>query len=407
MRVLVLDEEIPYPQDSGKRIRVHALLTRMAKRHELTLLCYVRPGADDAGLQQLVEAGIEVVPVTPVRREQRGLIFYGKLVANLFSILPYVSWNYCSLRIRRQLRRLLQAKPFDLVHCEMTLLSPLLRGLPQIPSVAVAHNLEVDIWRRYESNETSAIRRMYIGLQRRRLERLETEGLGHITGLCAVSERDADWFRQRTPIPRIHVVPNGVDLAYFTPNVESEEPRTLVHAGSMDWRPNVDAITYFLEDIYPLILRQAPSLRFIVVGRNPSQPFSRFAARFSGVEVTGSVDDARPFMARGAVFVVPLRIGGGSRLKILNALAMGKAVVSTSIGAEGLEVRNGEHLLIADTPADFARSTLTLLRDTDLRRRLGAAGRALVEARYGWDAIADRLEDAWLEAASVQSGKVR
>jgi glycosyltransferase involved in cell wall biosynthesis len=372
----------------------------MAKRHEITLLAYAAPDADHHACQRITEAGVRLVSVRPVRREQRGAVFFGKLLVNLFSALPYVAWNHCSLRMQRTLDQLLRAHSFDAVHCEMTLMSPLLRTIRHVPTVSVAHNVETEIWRRYEHNELSAFRRRYIGLQRRRVEQLESRGLDHVTTLCTVSERDAAWYRQHTGVRNIHVVPNGVDLEYFQPGLEPEEPQTLVHAGAMDWRPNIDAMTFFLEAIYPSMVAASPDLRLLIVGRNPSNAFIRMAEQHRGVKVTGSVEDARPLIRRGAVFVVPLRIGGGSRLKILNALAMGKAIVSTSVGAEGLDVRDGEHLLIADTPELFVARTLELLGAPAKRQRLGTAGRALVEARYGWDAIADRLDAAWHDTVS-------
>lgn len=404
MKVLILDEELPYPQDSGKRIRVHALLTRMAKRHDLTLLAYVGRGVDDAAVANLEGHGIRIIGVRPPRREQRGGVFYLKLLANLFSPLPYSSWNYCARRMRRRLRELLDRKRFDLVHAEMTLLAPLLRGMGGIPTVGVAHNVESEIWHRYLETEASWARRRYIALQGRRVDRFEATALRRLSTLCAVTDRDAAWFRDRARVERVHVVPNGVDLGYFQPLVAPEDPATLVHVGSMDWRPNGDAVSYFLREIYPRILRRVPQARFLVVGRNPGELLIKLAARYPGAHVTGTVEDVRPYVGRGAVFVVPLRVGGGSRLKILTALAMGRAVVSTSVGAEGLEVVDGQHLLLADKPEEFADRTVALLRDPAERRRLGAAGRALVEARYGWDAIADRLEATWHEVIAASRG---
>jgi sugar transferase (PEP-CTERM/EpsH1 system associated) len=400
LKVLILDEELPYPQDSGKRIRVHALLSRMAKRHDLTLLTFVENGQDDAGVACLQEHGIRVIGVRPPGREQRGGGFYLKLLMNLFSPLPFSSWNYCPARMQRRLRALLTRERFDLIHAEITLLAPLLRGIGDVPTVAVAHNVESEIWRRYEETEGSCVRRRYIALQRRRVERIETTGLCHLTVLCTVSERDAEWFRNQTTAQQVHVVPNGVDLDYFQPCTQPEEHNTLIHAGSMDWRPNVDAVMYFLREIYPSILQRAPDVQFLIVGRNPADSVASFASRYQGVHITGTVEDTRPFVCKSGVFVVPLRVGGGSRLKILNALAMGKAVVSTSIGAEGLDVEDGKHLLLADTPETFTERTVALLRDPAKRRRLGIAGRALVEARSGWDAVAGRLEGAWNAAVA-------
>jgi polysaccharide biosynthesis protein PslH len=194
-------------------------------------------------------------------------------------------------------------------------------------------------------------------------------------------------------------IPTGVDTEYFAPDAAPEAPGQLVFTGAMDWYPNEDAILHFVDAILPLIRREAPDVRLTVVGRNPS-PSLRAAATRAGVHVTGTVDDVRPFMRAASVYVVPLRVGGGTRLKIFEALAMGKAVVSTSVGAEGLPLVAEQHFLAADDPAALAQSVLKLLRDRKARDRLGFAGRRLVEARYSWRGVARRFESELSEAVN-------
>jgi glycosyltransferase involved in cell wall biosynthesis len=206
-----------------------------------------------------------------------------------------------------------------------------------------------------------------------------------------VSVADRERLAANAPGMRDCDVPTGVDTAYFTPNGTAEEPARLVFTGSMDWHPNDDAMRWFIDAVLPRIRAAVPGVSLAIVGRKPGRPLIE-AARRAAVEVTGTVDDVREHVARAAVFVVPLRIGGGTRLKIFEALSMGKPVVSTTIGAEGLPLEEGVHLVRADGPAAFADAVVALLRDPARRRALGQAGRRLVEERYGWPQVARRFE---------------
>jgi len=232
--------------------------------------------------------------------------------------------------------------------------------------------------------------------------RYEARALRRFDGVLAVSDADRQSFARLYPdaVRRpIHVVQTGVDTDYFTPTHEPPRASHIVFTGSMDWLPNEDAMLFFCDQVLPRIRAEMPAARLSIVGRAPT-PAVRRLADAAAVRVTGRVDDVRPFMSEAAVYVVPLRIGGGTRLKIFEAMAMGKAVVSTTVGAEGLPVISGEHLLLADDPAAFARAVTTLLRDATLRARLGCAARSLVLERYDWSAVAGSMEDA-LERIAV------
>jgi glycosyltransferase involved in cell wall biosynthesis len=215
----------------------------------------------------------------------------------------------------------------------------------------------------------------------------------------AVSEADRALLSANAPGADIRAIPTGVDTAYFHPNGTAETPATLVFTGSMDWYPNEDAILYFIEAILPQVRREVPDVTLAVVGRDPSSRL-RTTGAAAGVRVTGTVEDVRPHVADAAVYVVPLRVGGGTRLKIFEALAMGKAVVSTRVGAEGLPIVSGQHFLQADEPGDFARAVVALLKDPARRRALGAAGRRLMEERYSWAQVAAEFERHCEEVAA-------
>jgi glycosyltransferase involved in cell wall biosynthesis len=187
------------------------------------------------------------------------------------------------------------------------------------------------------------------------------------------------------------VVPNGVDLEHFQPTDRPRDPTSIVFTGSIDYRPNTDAVTYFVREIFPQIIQGHPDATFMVVGMRPPEQVKSLAGR--NVIVTGQVPDVRPYLARASVVIAPLRMGSGTRLKLLGAMAMGAAVVSTTLGCEGLAVRGGEHLLVADQPHLFARDVVRLLNDPGLASELGRQGRALVEREYGWASAAQRLDE--------------
>jgi glycosyltransferase involved in cell wall biosynthesis len=232
----------------------------------------------------------------------------------------------------------------------------------------------------------------------------EEAALQRFDGILAVSDADRDTFLRLYPDSRVRpiwVIPTGVDTEYYTPPEESAVPvsePTLVFTGSMDWLPNEDAMRYFCRDILPLIRAEEPRTRLSIVGRTPTAAVRALANEY--IEVTGTVSDVRPFVRKAAVYVVPLRIGGGTRLKIFEAMAMGQAVVSTRVGAEGLPVVDDEHVLIADEPRAFANAVLSLLRDGARRRALGAAARALVVDHYDWSVAASVLDAALTECAN-------
>ena len=207
--------------------------------------------------------------------------------------------------------------------------------------------------------------------------------------MLAVSETDRDVFLEYIEPAKLTIVPTGVDIEFFKPCPGSEAPGSLVFTGSMDWLPNEDGIVFFVEQVLPLIRQHVPRVTVSVVGRKPSQRLKNLVAQDQSVQLTGWVEDVRPYVVRGAVCIVPLRIGGGTRLKIYEAMAMGKAVVSTTIGAEGLPVRHGENILIADAPQDFARQTVALLGNAAQRNQIGTAARKLVAENYTWASVAE------------------
>jgi polysaccharide biosynthesis protein PslH len=281
------------------------------------------------------------------------------------------------------------------------------------PAVIFTHNVESEIWRRHAETKSGWVGRLLYGAQYRRMLRYEGRTLARFDGVLAVSEVDGQTFARLYPgavRQPVHVVQTGVDTDYFTPTASPRPQapgRSLVFTGSMDWLPNEDAMQFFCRDVLPLVRAEAPDATLTIVGRAPTPAVKRLADDHAGVHVTGRVDDVRPFVRDAAVYIVPLRIGGGTRLKIFEAMAMGKAVVSTTVGAEGLPVVDGTHVVLADDPRAFADAIVGLMRDPARRATLESAARALVVERYDWSAVAGQLEDALVRMARASASEVR
>jgi glycosyltransferase involved in cell wall biosynthesis len=363
-------------------------------------LRYVGYGEDaSCSAQALRQEGIETVAVPTKIPQKQGLTFYLRLLANLTSPLPYIVTSHYTKVYQEAVSENLALFRPDIVIFEWTPYAIYGKGLSDVKTIVSAHNVEADIWQRYYENETTSIRRWYIREQWRKVLRFEEEAFGWVDAVFAVSELDRSrLLRGHRDLP-IAVVPNGVDLDYFRPMQQLKDSHHVVFTGSMDWRPNQDAARYFVREILPLVRSVRPEVECTFVGRDPPEDILALA-RTPGVHVTGTVDDVRPYVERAALYVVPLRIGGGSRLKILEALAMGRAVVSTSVGAEGLDVAHNHHIVLADGPQAFSESVLRLLDDPELCSDLTAQGRRLVEEKYGWDALAHRLESFIEEVSS-------
>ena len=401
-RILVIDEALPWPADSGKRIRTSALLTRLASDFDITLAYHDEGNTPAEGIEAARAAGLKLLPVKRRPLVKKGLRFAWDLARNVVHRAPYMVMGHRTQPMRAAIAQALaSAEPPDLVHVEWT---PLVANVPadaRVPVAISAHNVEADIWRRYRENEKRFLHRAYIGLQHKKVARFEREALGAADVVTAVSEHDGRRIGSWSGQPHVEVVPNGVDATWFAPCPDVPvQPEEVVFVGALDWRPNQDGMEWFLADVLPRVRLERPDVRLTIVGRAPPEALAARWQRLPGVEVHGSVPDVRPFMARGAAFVVPLRIGGGSRLKICEALSMGRPVVSTSVGAEGLEL--GDGLLRADTAADFATAVLGVLADPDAATTMAARGQARVLTSYEWDVIAPHQARAWREA--IQRG---
>jgi sugar transferase (PEP-CTERM/EpsH1 system associated) len=396
MRILWLKADLLLPLDKGGKLRTWHLMRHLKRRHDITYVSFADPGEPSEHVDGMREVADRVVTVPRADSPKGSIGFYAGAAARVLDPLPYAVGKYRSRAYRRKVKELLAAETFDLIVCDFLPPAVNLSWPLPCPVVLFTHNVEADIWRRHAETQTSAPARFLYNVQHRRMLRFEERALRRVDGVLAVSDADRNtlgWLYQDATRRPIRVIPTGVDTDFFTPGAPRPGSRALVFTGSMDWLPNEDAMLFFCREVLPLIRAEEPDVTLDIVGRAPTPAVRRLAAS-QGITVTGRVDDVRPHVRDAAVYIVPLRIGGGTRLKIFEAMAMGKAIVSTTVGAEGLPVAHGTHLLLADEPNRFAQAVVRLLRDEQRRGELEAAARALVVERYDWATAAHVLDEA-------------
>lgn len=387
------------PLDTGGKIRSYSLLRELARRHEVSVFTFYPEHQDDRH-SELEEFCSEVVlqPLDlPSRASLTDMIAYG---LNMFRPVPYSMVKYCRPEVAARLRQLLATHSYDAIICDFLLTAAVIPWDHPAPKILFTHNVEAVIWERHWRVGRNPLWKMISWREYRTMARVERMYLRKADHVLTVSDLDREIFSKVIDAQKITTIPTGVDTDYFVPDDDPSEMEAdnLVFTGSMDWLPNEDAIVYFAEKILPLIQKQLPALKLWVVGRKPTQKLLTLATGNTAIEVTGAVPDIRPYMKNAAVYVVPLRIGGGTRIKIFEAMSAGKAVVSTSVGAEGLPVTNGENILLADQPEEFAAAVVRLISDTKERDRISRAARELVEFRYSWSGVTDVLETVLMNA---------
>jgi sugar transferase (PEP-CTERM/EpsH1 system associated) len=402
VKILVVTTKSPYPLIEGRALRTYNLIKQAAKEHEIHLVSFVQTEEDLQGIEHMRS----ICPVVEYEK-----LYYGgggaRMLADaaceLVSSAPLPIVKYRTATMRARLRRLIAEHHYDLVHLDMLHLADYQAECGDIPVVLVEHNVEYVILQRRAETETSWLRKTYLRYQCAKLKAFEARACAKADHVVAVSDLDAEHLRSMAPGAKVTAVPNGVDTEFFQnpPTVApSPEHRSeLVFVGGLTWFPNLDAIRYFASDILPLILPDVPDVRLTVIGKNPESPITHEIAAHPQIRLAGLVDDIRPYVASAAAYIVPLRIGGGTRLKILDALSMSKAIISTAIGCEGLEVEDGKSIVVANTPAEIAAAILKVLRDPALAQRLGQEGRALVERRYDWSAVGKGLMQVYEQAS--------
>jgi sugar transferase (PEP-CTERM/EpsH1 system associated) len=392
MHILWLKTELLHPVDKGGKIRTYNMLKELRRQHRVTYLTLDDGAGGVAERESAFEYCDELVSVPHQPREKFTAGFYAELLFNLASPLPYAIKKYESAQMRAEIVKQVQAGKVDLVVCDFLAPAPNVPFEVKCPTVLFQHNVEAMIWQRHYQVQSNPLKKAYLYTQWLKMRAYERKMCRRFDSVVAVSSEDREQMRNEYGIEAVFDVPTGVDTDFFRPSGnEQADPHNIVFTGSMDWLPNEDAISYFTEQIMPRIKQTIPDVTLTVVGRNPLPGLVELAKRDSSIVVTGRVDDVRPYMERAAAYVVPLRIGGGTRLKIYEAMAMEKAIVSTTIGAEGLPVKDGAELLLADTAASFAEAVVRVLSDKPLANAFGTQAANTVREQFGWDRVAERF----------------
>jgi glycosyltransferase involved in cell wall biosynthesis len=389
MRILWVKAGKILPVDTGGKIRSFNLLRQLADANELTLLSYYGGACDAQYEQDLRETfpGAEPVCTGVPESGLRAALHYASRVP---AAAPYAVTKFTAAPVRRLVRRWLAEGRFDVAVCDFLSASLNFPAASPTPCVLFQHNVESVLWRRQARHEPNWIKRLAFTMEAAKMDRYERAAVRRFPHVIAVSSRDRDAMTSMTDPARISVVPTGVDVSQYRAAAGQEAAEPIVmFLGSMDWEANVDAVQYFCRDIWPSVLAAVPRARFQIVGRNPHPRVRALAS--DSVEVVGTVPSVVEYLARAAVFAVPLRVGGGTRLKIFEAMAAGRAVVSTSVGAEGLDVVHDRDVRLADDAAAFARDVIELLQHGEARRRLERAA-SETAARYDWSAVGRQFE---------------
>lgn len=375
------------------------MLKELKRDHHITYLTLDDGSSDREARERAQEYCHELICVPHRQREKFSKGFYGELLLNLASRFPYAIKKYESAAMRGQIVERTNERSIDVVICDF--LAPAI-NVPRslsCPSILFQHNVEAMIWKRHFEVQSNPAKKTYLRAQWRKMRRFEKEMCRSFDAVIAVSVEDRDQMREEYGLDAVFEVPTGVDTQFFTPSGREElDPHNVVFTGSMDWLPNEDAIRFYTDQILPIVRRSIPNTTLTVVGRNPYPSLLELSRRDSSIVVTGRVDDVRPYMERAAAYVVPLRIGGGTRLKIYEAMAMEKPIVSTTVGAEGLPVTDGKELRIADTPETFAASVVHLLTNADAAKKLGQEAGRVVREKFGWSGVAKRFTEICLQA---------
>ncbi len=385
MKILHLMPYSPFPMTFGGALREYYIMKNLAEEHELTVVTYGTSEEKFEMKQRLDDKINEIHTISdPMARSYRRMSQLFALCTNK----SYAYWHSYKKEMQLLLDDLLAKNDFDLIQTEFSMM-----GNMDLKSDALkvldAHNVEYDNFRRMYEKSDSLLRSRFYHREYQKMYQEEIASFKQQDMLFTTSERDKEIIDQDVPEVPKRVIPNGVDTSYFSSSDDASEPYSLVFTGMMAYVPNDDGMLYFIDEILPLIREQIPQTKLYVVGKRPTKALKSRAG--DHIQITGFVDDVRPYIDKASVYVVPLRMGGGTRLKVLEALSMKKAVVSTSIGCEGIDVEDGESIFVQDDPAAFADRVVELLKSKEKRKRISENGYQVVKEKYEWNVVGKKM----------------
>ncbi|HUQ94611.1 MAG TPA: glycosyltransferase family 4 protein [Bryobacteraceae bacterium] len=389
MKILWVKTDFLHPTNRGGQIRTLETVKRLHQKHEVHYIAF-----EDSSTPEGPERAPEYcsrhygVPHYAPEKNLLSPTFVGQLATGLISRLPVAVNRWRSPQMRQEIAKLDSKEKFDAIICDFLFPAPNIPDLGK--AILFQHNVEAQIWRRHVEHAGNAWKRGYFQLQATRMETYEREVCRRVKRVIAVSENDAQQIRRNYGITGVTAIPTGVDIDFFCPPPHPEPKADLLFLGSMDWMPNIEGIQWFVREILPLIQAKLPSTTFAIAGRKPSAKVQALAG--PGILVTGTVPDVRPWLWGSKLSIVPLRIGGGTRLKIYESMAARIPVVSTTVGAEGLETQDGGNIALADSPAAFAGRCVELLDSAAAREKMAQRGWEMVAAKYSWESVTAQFE---------------
>jgi polysaccharide biosynthesis protein PslH len=415
MRILWVKADKLLPVENGGNIRTYHILRYLSGHQRLTFYSYYGGTPDLDYERELQQQLPGAVAVCTGKRELSGAARAFDYLAHITAQPPYAVSRFADAQVRKQIRTWFGEQRFDVAVCDFLDAAVNFPDSLNIPSVLFQHNVESEIWRRHAATADNPAKRMMYRAEFDKMLRYERDTVRKFQHVIAVSENDRSLMMQWVDADRVSVVPTGVDLEHYRPSFSDSEPvpshaaPLITFIGAMDWEPNIDGVEYFCSEIWPLIKASVPRARFRIVGRNPDPRVQKWVTTSTdgvgSIEVTGRVPSVVEHLQQSTVVIVPLRVGGGTRLKIYEAMATAKAVVSTTVGAEGLDVRHGRDIMLADDALSFAQAVIMLLRDPELRGRYEMAA-AETAARYDWPAIGERFAEVLESVAEKKSREV-
>lgn len=409
MEILWLSHLVPYPPVGGVIIRSYNMLYQLSKHHDVHLIAFnqkaLLPTSKDveesvAELKKICKS----VTVLPIECEQ-GTCFgrYGVAFKSIFSKLPYtINW-LISDQMKKKVEYVLESNKIDIMHCDTISLVQFCSFNKQIKHILNHHNIESDMMLRRSRKEKNIIKKLYFHIESIKLRKYEEKHCNQFDINITCSELDSSRLKKIIgPPKKIIDIPNGVDVNYYYPMGNHKIPNSLCFCGGMNWYPNKSAIIFFVKEVWPILKKEIPDIRITIIGKNPPNYIKNIANDDQNLVITGFVDDIRHFVDKSMIFVCPIDDGGGTKIKILDALAMGKAIIANKIACEGIDVEDGISVLYASTPEDYVNKIKELLNNNKLMTALEVNGRKLIEHKYSYDSIGLKLNSIY-ESLIAQS----
>jgi len=399
MKILFLSQIVPYPPHGGVLQRGYNIIREISRHNDVHLLAFVHP--DTLASQELVndsklhlEQYCSSVDYFSLWPKKSPLHKYIAFAAGFFYPYPFSALAHRSAALRRRMQEILDNNDIDVIHYDTIGLAPYHDPSRGLATILTHHNIESTLMARRARVESSWLAQYYVDLQAKRLRAYEISQSPRFDMNIMMSKTDEAELKAMAPSVKTEIVPNGVDTEYFEVRDEPQEA-AIIYTGGMNMFANKDAVIHLISDIWPRIKAKVPEAVFNVIGQDPPEELHELAKADDSIKVLGYVADIRPYVARSAVYVVPLRVGGGTRLKVLDALSQGKAIVSTAVGCEGIDVSDGLNIHIEDDDDKFADRVIELLENPQRRRELGAEARKLAEQSYAWESIGKVLQGAY------------